>query len=151
MRRRCPKLWQEHTWLLYHDNAPSHTSVLTQQFLANYIMAVIPHPPYSPDLAPFDFVLLLKMKLRLTECRFDTIEIQAFIASTLCAPLVFVFHRHLQGRLYRSVCAALSWEEPRTAQAKQSPLLARKESFGQEMADLIAPYRFDFQVIVRDF
>jgi hypothetical protein len=37
-------------------------------------MAVISHPPYSPDLAPCDLFLLLKMKLKLKGCRFDTIE-----------------------------------------------------------------------------
>jgi hypothetical protein len=36
--------------------------VLTQQFLAKYKMAVIPHPPHSPDLAPSDFFLYQKMK-----------------------------------------------------------------------------------------
>jgi hypothetical protein len=37
-------------------------------------MAVIPHPPYSPDLAPCDFFLFPKMKLKLKRCRFDTME-----------------------------------------------------------------------------
>jgi hypothetical protein len=37
-------------------------------------MTVIPHPPYSPDLAPCDFFLLPKMKLKLKGRRFDTIE-----------------------------------------------------------------------------
>jgi hypothetical protein len=37
-------------------------------------MAVIPHLPYSTDLAPCDFFLLLKMKLKLKGRRFDTIE-----------------------------------------------------------------------------
>jgi hypothetical protein len=37
-------------------------------------MAVIPHPPYSPDLAPCDFFLFPKMKLKLKGRRFDTIE-----------------------------------------------------------------------------
>jgi hypothetical protein len=55
-------------------NAPSHTSVLKQQFLAKHKMAVIPHPPYSPDLAPCDFFLFPKMKLKLKCHRFDTIE-----------------------------------------------------------------------------
>jgi hypothetical protein len=32
--RRRRQLWQKQTWLIYHDNAPSHTFVLTQQFLA---------------------------------------------------------------------------------------------------------------------
>jgi hypothetical protein len=65
--------------------------------------------------------------------------------------LCLFFLRHLQGHPYRTEHAALSWEEPRTARAEQSPLLVRKESFGREMADLISPYRFDFHVIVRDF
>jgi hypothetical protein len=39
-------------------------------------MAVIPHPPYSADLTPCDF-LFLKMKLKLKGRRFDTTEIQA--------------------------------------------------------------------------
>jgi hypothetical protein len=37
-------------------------------------MAVIPHPPYSPDLAPYDFFLFPKTKLKLKGRRFDTIE-----------------------------------------------------------------------------
>jgi hypothetical protein len=36
VRRRRPELWREETWLLHHDNAPSHTSVLTLQFLAKH-------------------------------------------------------------------------------------------------------------------
>jgi hypothetical protein len=41
-------------------------------------MAVIPHPPYSPDLAPCDFSLIPKLKFKLKEIRFDTVgEIQA--------------------------------------------------------------------------
>jgi hypothetical protein len=55
-------------------NAPSHISVLTQQFLAEPIMAVIAHPPYSPDLTPCDFFLFPKIKLKLKGCRFDTTE-----------------------------------------------------------------------------
>jgi hypothetical protein len=37
-------------------------------------MAVIPHPPYSSDLAPYDFFLFSKNKLQLKRRRFDTIE-----------------------------------------------------------------------------
>jgi hypothetical protein len=36
--------------------------------------AVIPHPPYSPDLAPCDFFLFPKMKLQLKWRRFDNVE-----------------------------------------------------------------------------
>jgi len=37
-------------------------------------MAVIPHPPHSPDLATCDFFLFPKMELKLKGLRFDTIE-----------------------------------------------------------------------------
>jgi hypothetical protein len=37
-------------------------------------MAVIPHPPYSPDLARCDFFLFPKMKLKLKGRHFDTTE-----------------------------------------------------------------------------
>jgi hypothetical protein len=46
--------------------------VLTQQFLVKYKMAVIPHPPYSPDLAPCEFFLFPKTNLMLKGHRFDT-------------------------------------------------------------------------------
>jgi hypothetical protein len=37
-------------------------------------MAIIPHPPYFPDLAFCDFFLFPKMKLKLKRHRFDTTE-----------------------------------------------------------------------------
>jgi hypothetical protein len=37
-------------------------------------MTVIPHPPYSLDLAPCHFLLFSKLKLELKGRRFDTIE-----------------------------------------------------------------------------
>jgi hypothetical protein len=37
-------------------------------------MAVIPHPPCPPDLAPCDSFLFPKLKLKLKGRRFDTIE-----------------------------------------------------------------------------
>jgi hypothetical protein len=38
-------------------------------------MAVVPDPPYSPDLAPCDFFLFTKIKLKLEGRRFDTSEV----------------------------------------------------------------------------
>jgi transposase len=34
----------------------------------------VPHPPYSPDLAPAEFFLFLKLKTALKGRRFQTIE-----------------------------------------------------------------------------
>jgi histone-lysine N-methyltransferase SETMAR len=54
--------------------APSHTSIFTQQFLMKHKMAVIPHPPYSPDWTPCDFFQFPKMKLKLKGHWFDANE-----------------------------------------------------------------------------
>jgi len=48
--------------------------ILTHQFLAKNKITVIPHPPYSPDLAPCDFFIFPKLKLKLKGCQFDTTE-----------------------------------------------------------------------------
>jgi len=37
-------------------------------------MTVVPHPPYSPDLAPSDFFLFPKLKMKLKGRRFQTLE-----------------------------------------------------------------------------
>ena len=36
---------------LQHDNAPAHTSAIFTAFLKKEKVTVLPHPPYSPDLA----------------------------------------------------------------------------------------------------
>ncbi|PNF41538.1 hypothetical protein B7P43_G12319 [Cryptotermes secundus] len=74
MRRKRPEKWRTNNWVLHHDNARPHTADIVQEFLAKNKMAVVPHPPYSPDLAPCDFFLFLKMKIKLKGRRFDTAE-----------------------------------------------------------------------------
>ena len=46
------------TWFLHHDNAPSHTSIAVREFLALNNITTLPHPPYSPDLAPCDLFFI---------------------------------------------------------------------------------------------
>lgn len=40
------------------DNATPHTAIITKEKLASLGFTVVPHPPYSPDLAPSDFFYL---------------------------------------------------------------------------------------------
>jgi hypothetical protein len=70
----CQQVLTKEFGMLYHDDALSYTSVLTQQCLAKNKMAVIPYPLYFPGLAPCDFFLFPKMKLKLKGRCFDTIE-----------------------------------------------------------------------------
>ena len=72
LKRRCvtPKFVPR---LLSVDNVPAHAALLTQWFLTDNNMTVVPHPPYSPDPAPCDFLFpMLKMKLK--GQRFRTVE-----------------------------------------------------------------------------
>jgi len=43
-------------------------------YLASLGWTIIPHPPYSPDLAPCDFFLFPTMKKTLKGKRFATVE-----------------------------------------------------------------------------
>jgi len=45
--------------LFHHDNAPAHTSALAKAELG---FELLPHPPYSPDLASCDFCLFPNLK-----------------------------------------------------------------------------------------
>jgi len=62
------------TWFLHHDNAPRHTSFAVREFLAQHNITTLPHPPYSPDLAPCDFFLFPKLNPHLKGHHFGTIE-----------------------------------------------------------------------------
>jgi hypothetical protein len=49
----------------YHNNVPTHMSLKTVEFVTSNNMVIVPHPPYSPDLAPCDFTLFPKLKMKL--------------------------------------------------------------------------------------
>jgi len=74
VRRKRPEAWTNNTWMLHHDNAPAHASLLIREFLTKHETTVVPQPPYSPDLAPEDFFLFLKLKSSLKGRQFQTIE-----------------------------------------------------------------------------
>jgi transposase len=61
-------------WMLHHDNAPAHSSLLIREFIAKNETTVVPQPPYSPDLAPADFFPFHKLKSTLKGRRFESIE-----------------------------------------------------------------------------
>lgn len=50
------------SWRLHHDNAPSHTAFVVGDYLTRINVAVVPQPPYSPDVAPADFFLFPHVK-----------------------------------------------------------------------------------------
>ena len=80
-------------WVLQHDNAPAHTVLSIREFLSKKNIPVLPHPPYSPDLAPCDFYLFPKLKSKLKGHHFGTMEnIQKIVTDELNTLTVNDFH-----------------------------------------------------------
>nr|CAH7720056.1 unnamed protein product [Callosobruchus chinensis] len=71
--RARPEL-AERGWVLHHDNAPAHSSFAVRDFLTKNGIPTLPHPPYSPDLAPSDFHLFPQLKSYLKGNRYDGVE-----------------------------------------------------------------------------
>ena len=78
--RKRPDQWRNNTWLLHHDNAPAHAALLTW-FLTDNNITVVPHPPYTPDLAPSDFFLFPKLKMWKWSLRGDDFRRRKFMQS----------------------------------------------------------------------
>jgi len=74
VREKRRKVWETRSWLLHHDNAPSHNALGIWEFLAKNNIAVLEQPPYSPDLAPCDFFLFPKLKEVIKETSFQHSE-----------------------------------------------------------------------------
>ncbi|GFN75127.1 transposase [Plakobranchus ocellatus] len=60
--------------ILQHDNARPHTSRQTQDALRQLKLTTLPHPAYSPDLAPSDYYLFPQLKNYLKGHPYDNDE-----------------------------------------------------------------------------
>lgn len=58
VRERCHRI----TIILHHNNASTHTGTRASEFLTTLRVELMNHPPYSPDLAPWDFFVFATMK-----------------------------------------------------------------------------------------
>ena len=68
--RKMPALFKSGQWHFHKDNAPVQNSILVTDYLTKMGIKTVPHPPYSPNLAPCDFCLFSKLR----GCRYETIE-----------------------------------------------------------------------------
>jgi hypothetical protein len=53
---------------------PSRNAAIVKKFLANRNVAILHHPPHSPDRAPADYFLFPKLKFSLKGRHFQTLE-----------------------------------------------------------------------------
>ncbi|KOX68364.1 Histone-lysine N-methyltransferase SETMAR [Melipona quadrifasciata] len=62
-----PELANRRGVVFHHDNARPHVALAVRQKLLQFDWDVLPHPPYSPDLAPSDYYLFLSLKNTILE------------------------------------------------------------------------------------
>ena len=76
LRKRVHRVRPENadTWMLHHDNAPCHTAISVNEFLAKKRISVVPQSPHSPDLSLCDFFLFPKLKFHLKGRHFGTVD-----------------------------------------------------------------------------
>lgn len=60
--------------IFQHDNARPHVAKVVQEELKEQKWEVLPHPPYSPDIAPSDYHLFRTMQTDLAGHRFQSFE-----------------------------------------------------------------------------
>jgi transposase len=60
--------------LLHHDSARPHTSLHTREAITNLQWTVLPHPPYSADLAPADYHLFSLLRDAIRGKKFEDDE-----------------------------------------------------------------------------
>ena len=62
--QKRPALFKLSQWHFHKDNAPVHNSILVTDYLTKMGIKTVPHPPYSPDLAPCEIFLFPKLRGR---------------------------------------------------------------------------------------
>ena len=73
--------------LFHNDNAPTHTSAFATVKLVELGYELLPHPTYSPDLAPCDFFLFPGVKKSLAGLKFESNEEDIAVTEAYCADL----------------------------------------------------------------
>ncbi|UYV75351.1 hypothetical protein LAZ67_12003595 [Cordylochernes scorpioides] len=60
--------------ILQHDNARPHVAAPVKTYLETLKWEVLPHPPYSPDIAPSDYYRFRSMQHGLTDQHFSNYD-----------------------------------------------------------------------------
>ena len=74
IKEKRPELTTRKGVVFHQDNARPHTSLVTRRKLLELGWEVMPHPLYSPDLAPSDYHLFRPHQNHLNGKTFDSNE-----------------------------------------------------------------------------
>ena len=98
-----PAFFKSGQWHFHLDNAPVHNCIIVTDYLTKMGMKTVPHPPYSPDLAPCGFWLFLMLR----SCRYETIEeMKVAVRKVIDTLTQEDFHGSFQKFLERYKCIA---------------------------------------------
>ena len=90
--KRREYVTRHETIIFHHDNARPHVVIPVKNYLENSGWEVLPHPPYTPDLALSDYHLFRSMQNALTGVRFTSEQgIKNWLDSFLAAKPVQLF------------------------------------------------------------
>ncbi|KAG5318967.1 MOS1T transposase, partial [Pseudoatta argentina] len=95
LKEKRPLYAQRHDKvILLHDTARPHVAKPVKTYLEMLKWEVLPHPPYSPDIAPSDFHLFRSMAHGLADRRFHSYEeAQKWIDSWIASKDLSFFRR----------------------------------------------------------
>ncbi|KAG5315348.1 MOS1T transposase, partial [Pseudoatta argentina] len=95
LKEKRPLYAQRHDkGILLHDNARPHVAKPVKTYLETLKWEVLPHPPYSPDIAPSNFHLFRSMAHGLADRRFHSYEeAQKWIDSWIASKDMSLFRR----------------------------------------------------------
>ena len=75
IHKKRPSYANRHESIIFHhDNARPHVAAPVKNYLENSGWEILPHPPYSPDLAPSDYHLFRSMQNALSGIRFTSVQ-----------------------------------------------------------------------------
>jgi len=74
IQKKWPELINKKDVILHHDNARSHTSLMTRQKLGKLGWEVLMHPPYNSDLASSDCHLFWSLQSFLNKVNLNSKE-----------------------------------------------------------------------------
>ena len=101
-RRERPALFKSGQWHFHQDNTLVPNSILVTDYFTQMSIKTVPHPPYSPDLAPCDFCLFPKHR----GCHYETVEMKEAVTKVIDTLTQEDFHGVFQKLLERYKCIA---------------------------------------------
>lgn len=98
LREKRPQYADRHDKvILQHDNARPHVAAPVKTYLETLKWEVLPHPPYSPDLAPSDYYLFRSMAHGLAGQHFSNYEeVKKWIDSWIADKQVEFFRKGIR-------------------------------------------------------